>query len=244
MRVLIIALFLAAATMSAQQPTFATVTEKIDWGTLGVPELGYLEGNMYITNTAKSGVVKIVEVRPGCGCTKVEQDKDSLNPGEKATVKVRLNISPMQAGSVMKSIAVRTALGTDTVMTSVMLSANIERLLTFAKGMYFAFGEIAVGTTSEKQLTMENHGTVPVTITDIKMDGPFTVNLKENTVIAPGAKFDIVATVEGAQPKQLNGAVSFTAKGLKEEKFTLSGYGSVVAPQTAPVVITPNHQPK
>lgn len=244
MRVLIIALFLAAATMSAQQPTFATITDKIDWGTLGVPEVGYLEGNMYITNTSKTGIVKIVEVRPGCGCTKVEQDKDELKPGEKATVKVRLNISPMQAGSVVKSIAVRTALGTDTTMTSVMLSANIERLLTFGQGMYFPFGEVALGTTSEKQITMENHGTVPVTITNIKMDGPFTVNLKENTVIAPGTKVVVVATVEGSQPKQLNGAVSFTAKGLKEEKFTLSGYGSIVAPPTTPVVSTPIHSPK
>ncbi len=241
MRVLIIALFLAAATMSAQQPTFATITDKIEWGTLGVPEVGYLEGNMYITNTSKTGVVKIVEVRPGCGCTKVEQDKDELKPGEKATVKVRLNISPMQAGSVVKSISVRTALGTDTAMTSVMLSANIERLLTFSQGMYFAFGEVKLGTTTEKQLTFENHGTVPVTITDIKMDGPFKVDLKENTVIAPGAKHVIVATVEAAEPKQLNGAVTFTAKGAKEEKFTLSGYGSVVA---APVVSAPIHQPK
>lgn len=229
MRVLIIILFLAVATMSAQQPAFVTVTDKIEWGKVGVPEAGFLEGNLYITNTTKSSVVKIVEVHPGCGCTKVEQDKDSLKPGEKATVKVRLNISPMQAGSVVKSITVRTALGTDTAVTSVMLSANIERMLTFTQGMYFAFGEVKMGTLVEKQLTIENQGDAAVTIADIKVDGPFTVNLKNNTVIAPKSKIVVVATVEGTEPKQLNGAITFTAKGVKEEKFILSGYGSIIA---------------
>lgn len=242
MRILTLALFMVVASMSAQitphsvtsapqtsQPTFATVTDKIEWGTIGVPEAGYLESNLYITNTAKSGVVKIVEVRPGCGCTKVEQDKDSLKPGEKATVKVRLNISPMQAGQVMKSITVRTAMGADTVTTPVMLSANIERLLTFAQGMYFAFGDVKMGGVTERQLTMENQSDVPVTITDVKVDGPFLVDLKDNTVIAPKSKIVVIATVEAIQPKPLNGAITFTAKGKKEEKFTLSGYGSIVA---------------
>ena len=114
-------------------------------------------------------------------------------------------------------------------MTGVMLHANVERLLTFTQGMYFAFGEIKMGTVSEKQLTIENPSDVPVKITDIKMDGPFTVDLKENTVIAPKSKIVITASVEGSQPKQLNGAVTFTAKGAKEEKFIISGYGSVVA---------------
>lgn len=241
MRILILAFCLAVSVMSAQHGTtslgtaptqpapFVTVTEKVDWGKVGVPEAGYLESKMYITNVAKSGIVKIVEIRPGCGCTKVTQDKDELQPGEKAEVTVRLNISPMQAGSVMKSISVRTALGTDTVMNSVMLSANIERLLTFPKGMYFAFGDIKVGSVSEKQITIENQGDVPVTITDVKTDGPFTVDLKNNTVIAPKAIVIVTALVEGAQPKQLNGAITFTAKGAKEEKFILSGYGAVIS---------------
>lgn len=244
MRSLLLALFVCVASMSAQHSatstqaapssvpaSFVSVTDKIDWGTIGIPKIGYLESNLYITNTAKTGTVKIVEVRPGCGCTKVEQDKDELKPGEKATVKVRLNISPMQAGAVHKSISVRTAMGTDTVMNSVMLSANIERLLTFAQGMYFPFGDVQQGATTERQITIENPSSVPVTITSVKVDAPFTVNLKENLVLQPKEKFVVIATVEAAQPRQLSGAVTFTAKGAKEEEFVLNGYGQIVAPK-------------
>lgn len=228
---MVITSVLCATVMLAQAPaanSIMKIADNYDWGTRRLPAAGFLETELTIENIAKNGMLKIIEITPGCGCTKTDPDRTDLNPGEIAHVKVKLNVTPSQSGSMSKSIMIRGLHGTDTLTKVVMLQVNLDRVLHITPSTFISFNNATVGAESRVTSSFENPSDMPVTISKLSIDGDVKVDLKDNSVIAPHSKVDVTMSITPVKAGQIYGALRFTASGNGDpEDFILPAYGQV-----------------
>lgn len=220
-------LFIGALTLHAQD--VMKVPESQDWGTIRLPKELYVEAELPIQNVAKSGMLKILEIRPGCGCTKTDPDKTELQPGDIAKVKIKLNLTSSQGGPIVKTVTLRALHGVDTLVSIVYLKVNLDRVLTIGPSTFVSFNDAAVGTETSKTITMDNPSNESVTIGKVTVDGDLTTDLVEGAVIAAHTKRDVLIRLTPSKPGQIFGSVKFTANsGGYDEEFLLPAYGTVI----------------
>lgn len=225
--VVLLALLLGVFTASAQ--TAMKVPDAQDWGTMRLPKEQFVEAELPIENIAKSGVLKILEVKPGCGCTKTDPDKWELNPGEIAKVKIKLNLTPSQSGPIVKTVTIKGLHGADTLVKVVMLKVNLERVLLVGPSTFVSFNDAAIGAESSMPMTLENPSNSPVKLSKVTVDGMIKVDLPEGTVIGPREKRELIVRCTPDKPGQIYGAVRFTVSGNgDDEEFILQAYGNVL----------------
>lgn len=199
-----------------------------DWGTMRLPVSLALDTEIPIVNTAASGDVRIIEIKPACGCTKTDPDKTVLQPGDTARVKIVLNVTTSQTGRIEKNVRIRTAHMDDTVESNMMLRVTLQRALTIGPSLFIPFNDASVGRTSTSELIFENSSDVPVTIADLVYDQDVTSDLTPNSVIAPNTTRTVKVSVTPKAPGQLYGGIRFIARGNgADDSFNLPVYGMV-----------------
>lgn len=199
-----------------------------DWGTMRLPASLALETEIPIVNTATSGVVNIVEIKPGCGCTKTDPDRTVLKPGDTARVTIKLNVTTSQTGLIQKSVRIRTAHNGDTVESNMTLQVTLQRALTIGPSLFIPFNDAVVGRVTTSELTFQNTSDAPVTIVDLVYDQDVASDLKLLEVIPPHTSRTVTVSVTPKAPGQLFGGIRFIARGNgDDDSFNLPVYGTV-----------------
>ena len=236
-----LAIFVGSALIACGQPKFEVIGgETYDWGKVKPPKEGYLEAEIKMKNTGTGGILKLVEIKPGCGCTKTDPDKTELNPGEISTMKVRLNISPSQSGSLTKSITVRHSGGKDTSVSYLFLKADIQRALQVTPNQFFSFTDMKVGQETTAKIQLKNDDKVDIVISDIKTDNGMVLNMKGTKTLKPGETFELTAKVIPSAKGSFNGKVSFKTDHPDHPTVDVMAYGMVMESSSPVFQASPN----
>lgn len=223
------------AAIAAAQPKLEVVGgETYDWGKVKPPKEGFLEAEIRLKNVGSSGQLKLVEIRPGCGCTKTDPDKTELGPGEVSTMKVKLNISPSQSGPLTKSITIRSSGGTDTVTSYLFLKADVTRALQLKPQTYLAFSDMKVGQESKATIELVNNDPADITITDVKTENGLIVDIPAKRTLKPGEVLNITALITPSQKGQYSSKVTFKTTHPDHPTMDIQAYGMVME-ATSPV---------
>lgn len=244
----------AVVSASAQAKLEVVGGDTYDWGKVKPPKEGHLEATIQMKNTGDRAL-RITEVRPGCGCTKTDPDKYDLKPGEVSTMKVKLNISPTQAGALTKSITLSWAdlagndalkefrasgkavpSGADTnVRTGYLwLKADVQREISFTPSMYFAFNDLKVGVETTSKVEMTNNSDADVTVSDWQTDGGLVVNQTGRVTVKAKGKLEIIAKLVPSAKGNYSGGVKFKTSHPDNPEVDLRAYG-FVQESTSPV---------
>lgn len=228
--VVVLTSLVASYTASAQvfAEAFVSIPAQHDWGTMRLPSTLTLETEIPIVNIARKGDVRIVEIKPGCGCTKTDPDKTVLQPGDTARVKIRLNVTTSQTGLIQKNVQVRTAHAGDTLVSNVMLQVTLQRALTIGPSLFIPFNDAVAGRVATSELTFQNTSDAAVTIADLVYDQDVTSDLVPNEVIPARSTRTVRVSVSPKAPGQLYGGLRFIARGNgDDDSFNLPVYGMV-----------------
>ncbi|MDZ4745803.1 MAG: DUF1573 domain-containing protein [bacterium] len=225
-----------------------------DWGKVKPPKEGHLDATIKMKNTG-GRELKLIEIRPGCGCTKTDPDKMDVTSGDVSTMGVKLNINPSQSGQIVKSITVRwgdkegiaardefrksgtavpAGLDTNESTSFVTLKADIQRALVLGPNQYFNFSELKIGQEATSTLFLSNNDTQPITVSDFVTDGGLVVNITDKRVINPGEKLEIVARIVPQMKGQVTGGLKFMTSTPEMPTMDIRAYGNVPEP-TSPV---------
>lgn len=226
---------ITATSLSYAQAKFEVVGgETYDWGKVKPPTTGYLEGTIKMKNAGKGGMIKLLEIKPGCGCTKTDPDKLEMSAGEVSSMNVKLNISPSQNGLVSKSITVKYTDGKDTTTTWLHLRADIQRAVAISPQTYYSFVDMRVGNESSASLTISNNSEQPITFSEFVADNGLVLNVTGKRTLKPGEKFDLIAKTIPSKPGSFSGKVSFATDHPDHATVDLPVYGHVME-STSPV---------
>jgi uncharacterized protein (DUF58 family) len=249
-----LAMVLVTMSTAIAQPKLEIVGgESYDWGKTRAPKEGHLEAEIKMKNVGNKAL-RLTEVRPGCGCTKTDPDKFDLKPGEVSTMKVKLNISPSQAGSITKNITVSWAdlagndaykaykstsntplpEGADTTIRSqyIWLKADIQRALMFQPSMYFSFQDLKVGQEQSAKVEITNNSDEMVVLSDWTTDGGLVINQTSRVSLKPKERIEIIAKVVPMAKGNYAGGVRFKTSHSDHTDVDLRAYGFVQESQS------------
>ncbi|MBI2793135.1 MAG: DUF1573 domain-containing protein [Ignavibacteria bacterium] len=219
----------------------------LDWGKVSAPKEGFLEGTIKMKNTGNRDM-KLVEIKPGCGCTKTDPDKMELKPGEVSTMKVKLNINESQTGPITKSITVRwmdkegadikhmsnvqgipqtTTADTVEKVEYLYLKADIQRPIMMSPMNYFAFQELQVGKQSKGKIQITNNDKVPITFSDWHADNGLVLNQTSSVTLKPGEHLELEATVVPAVKGNFQGVVVVATTNPENPTLSIKAWGFV-----------------
>jgi len=216
-----------ALSMSAfAQPKIEVVGgDTYDWGKISAPKEGHLEATIKIKNVGTE-LLKLLEIKPGCGCTKTDPDKTELKPGEISTMGVTLSISPMQSGVLIKNITVRSNVPGPDSTKYLYLKADIFRKAQLSQ-MYFAFVNPFVGKEMSASLDVMNNDTKDLVISDFEADRDMKLNVSGSRTIKPGEKLELKLVAMPTVKGPFNGQVKFKTSCDENPEFTISAYANV-----------------
>ncbi len=194
-----------------------------DWGKVKYAE-SPLQAKVKIKNTGDK-LLEITEVKPGCGCTQKNLDKDKLNPGETATLELslRLNDNP---GHVSKTVRISS---NDPRNPHKMLMLKCEVFTPLvSKPNTFSFRSMKVGYESVATVKIKNSSNEPITLSDYKVyPDNMTVNLTGPRKLAPGEEFDVVARIKPMKSGYFNCSLEMKTSSKDAPSFKIGGYGRV-----------------
>ncbi|HPD33490.1 MAG TPA: DUF1573 domain-containing protein, partial [Candidatus Kapabacteria bacterium] len=180
---LMLSLIFAIVSCGYSQPKLEVIGgNNYDWGTT-YPKDSPLKVKIKIKNTGND-ILKIYEVKPGCGCTTAPLDKNELKQGEEATLDISLNISNF-TGSITKSIRITS---NDPVNkdTYIYLKTNVFRPLIVQPNSNITNSDMSLNKEATYSFQLKNQGDKPITITYIAHSpDDLVVNIEKGQTIAP-----------------------------------------------------------
>ncbi|MGB9772179.1 MAG: DUF1573 domain-containing protein [Candidatus Kapaibacteriota bacterium] len=198
--------------------------DSYDWGTVKATQ-DPLKAKIKIKNTGTE-VLKITEVKPGCGCTTAPLDKNELKPGEEATLDVSLRIAGYQ-GNVVKSIRIASNDPTNP-NKYLYLKANIFVPISITPTSYFAFNEMTVGKEATAKVTIKNNTNESITITPEQVvPDNLNINIPKKLVLKAGESFDVVAKVVPDKKGYFNCSIKLHTTNSDQKEIIIPGYGNV-----------------
>lgn len=224
-RTMALVVFLFVPFLLFAQPKIEIVGgDTYDWGTVKRTD-DPLRAKIKIKN-AGTEVLKITEVKPGCGCTTAPLDKNELKPGEEATLDVTLRITGYQ-GSVTKSVRIASNDPTNP-NKYLYLKANIFVPISITPTSYFAFNEMTVGKESTAKVTITNNTKESITITPEQVvPENMGINIPKKLVLKPGESFEVVAKVVPDKKGYFNCSLKLKTNNPDQMEIIIPGYGNV-----------------
>jgi len=133
----------------------------------------YNQKMSYSYKVANSGnaPLRIIEIRPSCGCTYTVMGQSILKPGESSFIEVRFDPAGMQ-GNVNKFLEV---ISNDPVNPNIQLTfeASVTRDIVLSNAVVF-FNNVSRNEKLESSIRLESGNDQPVTLTGIKIsDAPY-----------------------------------------------------------------------
>ena len=177
--------------------------------------------------------LKIMSVKPGCGCTTARLDKMIVPPGDFATMSVSLNL-PGNPGNIHKTIDIKT---NDSTWKNKLyhLIAEITFPLRFFPTPYITFPSLSIGEEQTGKIIITNASDEPIQQKEITVEPDYiTLNIKNDDIIKPDSAITVVATIKPKDPGPLVGAIKFKTTHPDVPKFMLPIRGNVIPPDRAP----------
>lgn len=161
---------------------------EFNWGDVWLGSETVLTAKIKIYNPG-TDTLRILEVKPSCGCTTAPIDKNNIAPGDSAELAVTLHPGSMPA-PIDKTIAIRSNSSENSTYV-VHLRANLRTTLA-TESKFLAFNLVQVGKETEAVVSIQNSGSEDVTITDFKTDPPdMNLSIKRGEVIKKGKSLKI-----------------------------------------------------
>lgn len=225
-------LFASMAIVMIAQPKLEIVGgDTHDWGKVS-PKDSPLKTAVKIKNVGTE-VLKISDVRPGCGCTKTaELDKKELQPGETATTELSLNLGAAN-GVLTKSVTI-TSNDASAPTKILYLKADIVRPIQFAPSQYFVFNDLKTGQTSESKVTIKNTSKEDITFSDFEVNNGLSINLKKSVTVKGGSEVEVIARITPKDKGYFNGSVKMKTTNPDTPTIEITAYGNVTE-STSPV---------
>lgn len=224
-KIMFLAAMLLLPVLMLAQPKIEIVGgDSYDWGTVKANQ-DPLKAKIKIKN-AGNEVLKITEVKPGCGCTTAPLDKNELKPGEEATLDVTLRIAGYQ-GNVTKSVRIAS---NDPANPNkyLYLKANIFVPISVKPTTYFAFNEMTVGKEATAKVTITNNTDETITITPEQVvPENMNVNIPKKLVLKGGESFEVVAKVIPDKKGYFNCSIKLKTSYPDQKEIFIPGYGNV-----------------
>ena len=224
----IIALFYLTFVTFAQPKIVIIGGDIYDWKEVKVTQ-GPLKAEVKIKNEGNE-LLKITEVKPGCGCTTAPLDKNELNPGEVATLSIVFNISSY-SGNVAKSISITS---NDPTATRKFLEirANIIREIILKPSTYMAFRDLQVGRSNTTTMYIKNNSKIKINffnIHTIPEDAPLKLNIVSNFSLEPGQEMELAGTMTPKKVGYQNTKIVIETDHPDFKTLSISAYGTAVA---------------
>ncbi len=221
---LTMALFAIPLLLSAQPKIEIIGGDTYNWGTVR-PTDDPLHAKIKIKN-AGDQLLKITEVKPGCGCTTAPLDKNELKPGEEATLDVTLRLGGM-AHDVMKSIRI-TSNDAQNPNKYLYLKAHVFYPISILPTSYFTFNEMTVGKESSAKVAVKNNTDKEITLSDVEITpSNLTVNIPKKKVLKPNEEFEITAKVIPDKKGYFNCSIKMKTSNPDMKEIVIPGYGNV-----------------
>ncbi|MFN3781447.1 MAG: DUF1573 domain-containing protein [Candidatus Kapaibacteriota bacterium] len=221
---LVALLVLIPIFVSAQPKLEIVGGDSYDWGTVK-PTQDPLKAKIKIKN-AGTELLKITEVKPGCGCTTAPLDKNELKPGEEASLDVTLRIAGY-SGNVVKSIRIASNDPTNP-NKYLYLKANVFHPISITPTSYLAFNEMTVGQEATAKVTLKNNTTQDITITDVEVvPENLNVNLPKKLVLKANESYDIIAKFIPDKKGYFNCSIKMRTSNSDQKEIIIPGYGNV-----------------
>ena len=219
-----LALMIFAGSFAYAQPKLTIIGgDTHDWGKVK-PKDDPLKATIKIKNEGNE-LLKISDVRPGCGCTTAPLDKKELNPGEIASMDVTLKLGAT-SGMMTKSITINSN-DPQSATKVLYLKADVVRPIQILPTQYFSFGEMTVGTKSEAKLIIKNTSTQDIVLSDFESLAGITLNLTKPTTIPGGGEVELIAKVTPNDKGYFNGVVKMNTNHPDYASLDIIAYGNV-----------------
>ncbi|MBT0662812.1 DUF1573 domain-containing protein [Geobacter pelophilus] len=217
-----ILLALSAATASAA-PQIQVQRPSHNFGTLIQGKK--LDYTFLIKNTGDSPL-KILHIRPACGCTAANASSPVVNPGKTSEIKVTFN-SANFFGNVSKTIAVESNDPTTPVITLTLAGNIIEELAVKPKQLNL--GQVKPDVAVTNYVTVENRGSKTVKLTAVKTPMPQLSIKTDKTMLKPGESARISVTITPRQDdRMLSGYITIATDNPEKQEIMVPVYGSLL----------------
>ncbi len=224
-RYLLLALLVLFPFFVFAQPKLEIVGgDSYDWGTVK-PTQDPLKAKIKIKNVGTE-LLKITEVKPGCGCTTAPLDKNELKPGEEASLDVTLRIAGF-SGNVTKSIRIASN-DPSNPNKYLYLKANVFHPISITPTSYLAFNEMTVGQEATAKVTLKNNTSQDITITDVEVvPDNLNVNLPKKLVLKANESYDVIAKFIPDKKGYFNCSIKMKTSNSDQKEIVIPGYGNV-----------------
>ncbi|HQN97366.1 MAG TPA: DUF1573 domain-containing protein [Thermoanaerobaculales bacterium] len=177
--------------------------------------------------------LQIKAVRPTCGCTVADYDKE-IAPGGSGAVKAKLDTKDF-SGPISKSILIMTNDPTEPTV-SVVIKANVQPIVEVLPRPLIRFNAVQREPMTQKVVVVATDASRPFKVTKVESNVPFLTTavrrLEGSELIAdkPGDQYEVaVALADGAPVGPVSGTVTIVTDNPKAEQVPVKVYGVVRA---------------
>lgn len=184
-----------------------------------------LDHTFVIKNQGDSSL-KIVNIRPTCGCTAANATVPIVAPGKSSEIKVTFN-SANFFGNVSKTIAVETNDPKTPVFTLTLSGTISEEVAVNPRQLNL--GQIKAENTKSVSLSLENRGSKALRLISIKTPMPQAVIRTDKNIVKPGDTATITVNVTPrSEDRMLSGYISIITDNPAKSEIMIPVYGSPI----------------
>lgn len=221
MKYLSIILLIMGYTLSYSQPQIQIEGNDVyDWGKIN-PKGKPLTAKVRIYNKGNE-ILKITEVKPGCGCTTAPLDKNEIEPNGYATLDITLNVN--NDGPVHKSIRISSN-DIKNPNKNLALKADIVRPIGVSR-RFVNFGDIEIGMEKSENLILKNNTKKDITINKIILEpNDLKINLKEKEKLLSQKEFNLEIKFIPKNDSNLSGKITLITDNEDMKNVEISIWG-------------------
>lgn len=227
---IIMGLLLAAMQLTAQPVLKIDKNALHDWGRVK-PGQSPLTCEFKLYNKGNKPL-KIVKLEPDCSCTYAPLDKEIIEPGDFATVKISIKLNE-NTGEMHKRVQVITNIeGPDSVQI-INMKAIVIPSISFFPRRVIKFGIMQTGETATSKLIMTNETNKDITINNVELTQDLKINLKNGFVLKAGQDYEIITTVTPSVSGNFSGIVTFSTSDPDMPFVKILAYANVFPGSTS-----------
>lgn len=177
-------------------------------------------------------LLKISEVKPGCGCTTAPLDKYDIAPGDFATLSVSLNISTY-SGETVKSIRISSN-DPQNGDTYLFIKADVFRPVVVSPSNYLGRSTITIGKQEEFNFSLKNQTDKSIKVTSVEiMPKDAICDIKVGDVLPSNQdKKYVVKYTAKKDDQRLNGSLKIKTNDDDAGEIAIYFYGNIVNPES------------
>lgn len=220
-----------ALPLAAQPKLTIDKDSQYDWGVVR-PSQSPIKTEFKLSNTGSNTLI-IRKLEPDCSCTTTPLDKDTIEPGEYATLKVEIKLSEKE-GTMKKRVKVFTNIEGADSMKIIMMSATVVPPLSFFPKRIFNFGMVEIGKEATSKIVVTNETQKNITVKNVRGSQYVTLDLKDNQVLKPGEDITITAVLKSVKSGNFSDLITFETDDPDTPSVKMYATGTVVGPVKGP----------